>query len=172
MSAVLVLDVGMQPLRVESWQKAITDLFLGKTIVIEQSQDRTIRSVNREWPMPSVVKLVRGFSRSKFKIKFSRIGVYARDGFKCQYCGRQKPTELLSYDHVVPRAQGGKTTWENIVCACSDCNKIKANRTPKEAGMKLLSTPKRPYHLPQILVPLDRNAPKEWQNYWRMPLEA
>jgi 5-methylcytosine-specific restriction endonuclease McrA len=172
MSAVLVLDVGMQPLRVESWQKAITDLFLGKTIVIEHSQDKTIRGVDREWPMPSVVKLVRGFSRSKYKIKFSRIGVYARDGFQCQYCGQRGPTELLSYDHVLPRAQGGKTTWENIVTACVDCNRAKANRTPAQAGMKLLSVPKRPYWLPQICVPLDRHAPKEWQNYWRRPLDT
>jgi 5-methylcytosine-specific restriction endonuclease McrA len=173
MSAVLVLDIGMQPLRVQSWQDAITDVFLGKAEVVHYSADKTIRSVHREWPMPSVVRLLRNFKRDRVKTKFSRINVYARDNFTCQYCGKQKLTNNFSYDHVIPRAQGGRTTWENIVTCCSGpdgCNIKKGNRTPEQAGMKLLSIPKKPRFLPNIQVPIERNAPPEWRHYWKAPL--
>jgi len=167
MSAVLVLDVGMQPLRVQSWQDAITDVFLGKAEIVHYSADKTIRSVNREWRMPSVVRLLRSFKRDRLRVKFSRINVYARDNFTCQYCGVRGQTQDLNLDHVVPRAQGGRTTWENVVCSCVPCNTAKADKTPAQAGMKLLSQPKKPYQLPEIKVPLDRRAPPEWRYYWK-----
>jgi 5-methylcytosine-specific restriction endonuclease McrA len=170
MTAVLVLDVGMQPLHVQSWKKAMKSLLKGKTEVIEYSRDKTIRCESREMPMPSVVRLLRPLKWKRFRIKFSRINVYARDGFTCQYCKDQLPTEELSYDHVIPRAQGGKTCWENIVTACIPCNRSKANQTPDQAGMKLLSTPKRPTYLPVISVAIDRNTPPEWRNYWKVSL--
>jgi 5-methylcytosine-specific restriction endonuclease McrA len=167
MNAVLVLDVGMQPLRVQSWQSAMCDFFLGKVEIIHYSADKTIRSVNREWPMPSVVRLVRSFKRDRLRTKFSRINVYARDGFVCQYCATRFNTEELTFDHVVPRAQGGRTTWENVVTCCVSCNRVKADRTPVQAGMKLLTQPKKPHYLPSITVPLDRSAPPEWRYYWK-----
>ena len=171
MSAVLVLDVGMQPLRVESWQSAMCDLVLGKVEVIEHSRDKTIRSANRTWPMPSVVRLVRGFKRDRLKTKFSRINVYARDGFTCQYCGIRGMTEDLTFDHVIPRAQGGKTSWENVVAACRSCNMSKADRTPKEAGMRLLRVPKKPAYLPHITVNMNmHDVPEEWRAYWTVDL--
>lgn len=170
MSAVLVLDVGMQPLLVQSWQKAITNVFLGKAEIVEYSRDKTIRSVSQEWKMPSVIRMLSPFKRSRMRVKFSRIGVYARDGFRCQYCGNQKSTEELSYDHVVPRAQGGKTSWENIVTACITCNTHKGNRTPEQAGMRLLSTPKKPHHLPAIQVSISKGTPPEWKDYWNVAL--
>lgn len=170
MTAVLVLDIGMQPLKVQPWKKAIKSLIKGKVEVVEYSRDKTIRSENYETPMPSVVRLLRPLKWKRFRIKFSRINVYARDGFVCQYCGEQKPTEELSYDHVIPRAQGGITCWENITTACIRCNTFKGNRTPAEAGMKLLSVPRRPSVLPVISVAIDKNTPPEWRNYWRIPL--
>ena len=171
-AAVLVLDVGWVPLRVEPWQRIVCDMFLGKVEVIEYSADKTIKGVNRTWPMPSVVRLVRSFKRDRLRTKFSRINVYARDGFRCQYCGERKDTEDLTFDHVVPRAQGGKTTWENVVACCVPCNSGKANRTPSQAGMRLLAIPRKPRYLPAIMVPLDKHAPPEWENYWRTKLTA
>lgn len=167
MSAVLVLDIGYNPLRVQSWQDAITDVFLGKAEVVHYSADKTIRSVNREWRMPSVVRLVKSFRRDRHRVKLSRINVYARDNFTCQYCGTKGETQSLNLDHVVPRSRGGMTTWENVVCSCIPCNNRKADRTPAQAGMKLLSQPKQPRQVPEIKVPLDKRAPAEWRYYWK-----
>lgn len=171
-AAVLVLDVGMRPLRVEPWQRAICDVFLGKTEVISYSKDKTIQGVTRTWPMPSVVRVVRYFKREKIRVKFSRINIYARDGFTCQYCGKRFHSEDLTFDHVVPRSRGGRTVWENIVTACLACNKAKADRTPAEARMHLLRQPRKPMYLPSITVKMDtRSIPAEWAPYWTTALE-
>ena len=122
MTIVLFLDSDWQPLRVEPWTRAITDLFLGKIEVIEYSRDRTIKGVGRDYPMPAVVRLLRRFRRDRQAIKFSRLNIYTRDRFTCQYCGAQLLAEDLTFDHVVPRAAGGRTAWDNIVTACVPCN--------------------------------------------------
>ncbi len=171
-TAVLVLDVDFQPLRIEHWQAVICDIFLGKLEVVENSRDRTIKTVARDYPMPSVVRVLRRFRRDKQAIKFSRLNIYARDAFTCQYCRRAFPTEELTFDHVQPRSRGGRTTWENIVTCCIDCNSSKANRTPDEAGMQLLRKPKKPRWLPAVTVDMDRRrVPEEWQPYWSAALE-
>jgi 5-methylcytosine-specific restriction endonuclease McrA len=131
-AAVLVLDVGMRPLRVENWQRVICDFFLGKVEVLEYSKDRTIQGVSRAWPMPSVVRVLHNFKRDRIRVKFSRLNIYTRDGSKCQFCGTRFESEELTFDHVIPRSRGGKTTWENIVTACVPCNKQKSNRLPAE----------------------------------------
>jgi 5-methylcytosine-specific restriction endonuclease McrA len=173
MSVVLFLDAEMRPLKIAPWTRAITDLFLGKVEVVEYSRDRTIRGVHETRPMPSVVRVVRHFRRDKIRIKFSRLNVYARDRFVCQYCVKQFMTEDLTFDHVVPRAAGGRTTWENIVTCCVPCNSAKADRTPAQAGMKLHKVPKKPHWLPSVTEKrLNRESlPSEWQNYWFDGLE-
>jgi 5-methylcytosine-specific restriction endonuclease McrA len=173
-AAVLVLDVGMRPLRVENWQRAICDLFLGKVEVLEYSKDRTIQGVSRAWPMPSVVRVLHNFKRDRIRVKFSRLNIYTRDGFKCQFCGVKFPSEELTFDHVIPRSRGGKTTWENIVTACGGpkgCNPRKGDRTPEEAGMKLIRKPAKPHWLPSICVKMPTSIPPEWQGYWSHDLE-
>jgi 5-methylcytosine-specific restriction endonuclease McrA len=173
MTAVLYLDVDWQPLRVEHWTRAVTALFLGKIEVVEYSRDRTIRGVSREYPMPIVVRVLRRFRRERVRIRFSRLNVYARDGFTCQYCGQRYLTEELTFDHVVPRAMGGTTTWENIVTCCVPCNRRKANRAPSEAGLRLRRKPTRPRHLPMISVRMEASSiPEEWRPYWNTTLEA
>src|SRR5262249_26502664 len=117
MNAVLFLDVDWQPMRVDAWTRAITDLFLGKVEVIEYSRDRTIKGVDREYPMPAVVRVLRRFRRDRVVIKFSRINIYTRDRFTCQYCAERFLAEDLTFDHVVPRSAGGRTSWDNIVTA-------------------------------------------------------
>jgi 5-methylcytosine-specific restriction endonuclease McrA len=173
-SAVLFLDAQWRPLRVEPWTRAFADLMLGKVEVIEYSKDRTIQGVSRTYPLPSVVRVLRNFKRTKIRIKFSRINIYTRDKFTCQYCGDQKMTENLNLDHVLPRAQSGKTTWENVVTSCVKCNTNKANRTPEQAGLKLLSQPKKPLYLPAITVRNmnSRSIPEEWRGYWVNALDT
>jgi len=172
-AAVLFLDAQYRPLRVEPWQRAIADFFLGKVEVVEYSRDRTIQGVDRQHPMPSVVRLVRAFKRERIRIKFSRLNIYARDGFACQYCRGHFPTEELTFDHVVPRSRGGKTTWENIVTCCIACNVDKANRTPNEAGLALASRPRKPRYLPAVTVRIGRGSiPEEWRPYWSTTIEA
>ena len=170
---VLVLDIGMRPLRVEPWQRAICDLFLGKVEVVEYSRDRTIQGASRAWPLPSVVRVVRHFKRERIRVRFSRLNIYARDGFVCQYCAVRFPSEELTFDHVTPRSRGGTTTWENIVTCCIPCNRQKADRTPAEAGMRLRCKPRRPAYLPSISVKMDtRQIPAEWAPYWTATLDT
>lgn len=170
-AAVLVLDVQYRPLVVESWQRAITSVFAGKTEVVEYSKDRTIKGVTQEYPMPSVVRVLRSFKRDKLRIKFSRLNVYARDNFTCQYCGVRFMSEDLTFDHVVPQSKGGKTCWENIVSSCVACNRAKADRMLEQTGMRLLHKPKKPSYLPMVTVKMDsRNVPEEWKSYWSVDL--
>lgn len=175
-AAVLVLDVGMRPLRVENWQRAICDLFLGKVEVVEwkyHSKDRTIQSPSGAWPMPSVVRVLSQFKRDRIRVKFSRLNIYTRDKFTCQFCALRLDSEDLTFDHVIPRSRGGKTTWENIVTACVPCNKKKSDRTPAEAHMHLLKQPRKPAYLPAMTVKMDmQRLPEEWKPYWTATLET
>lgn len=161
----LVLDQGYQPHRVIDWKRAICMLFEGKVEVIEE-YDEEIRSVTIVIKMPAVVRLLRKVTRRK-SIKFSRMNVAARDKFRCQYCKRKLPLRKLTYDHVVPRSKGGKTRWENIVSACYPCNERKSNKTPEEAGMKLLREPEKPRSLPVVALNMDAHAsiPDQWASW-------
>ena len=169
----LVLDQGYQPHRIVSWQRAVTMLFDGKVEVVEE-YDHDIRSVTLTIKMPAVVRLLRAV-RGRRGVKFSRINVATRDGFACQYCGQKLPLAKLTYDHVTPRAQGGRTCWENIVMACLPCNGRKAHRTPEQARMQLRKTPIKPAWLPVVAFRIDSacSVPEAWISwiYWHGALE-
>jgi 5-methylcytosine-specific restriction endonuclease McrA len=162
----LVLDQGYQPHRIVSWQRAVMMLFAGKVEVVEE-YDEDIRSVSITIKMPAVVRLLRAVGRQKPAIKFSRMNVATRDEFCCQYCGRKLPLGKLTYDHVVPRSQGGRTTWENIVMACYGCNERKGDRTPQKAGMQLRKQPVKPSWLPVIAFRVDPacSIPEAWAHW-------
>ena len=87
-------------------------------------------------------------------MKFNRRNIFARDNNQCQYCGQKFPTSELSLDHVIPRSQGGQSTWENIVCACVECNVRKGGRTPKQAHMTLIRKPEKPKRSPMLNLKL------------------
>ena len=106
----LLLNQGFEPIKVISWQRAISLLFLGKVEVLEE-YDRDVHSVSLIIKVPAVVRLLRAFRRHARPVKFSRVNIYARDNYKCQYCGRKASISDLTYDHVVPRSQGGLTEW-------------------------------------------------------------
>jgi len=94
--------------------------------------------------VPEVVTLTRYDRLPVNAVTFSRRNVFKRDRFTCQYCGRQPGADELTIDHVMPRAQGGVSSWDNCVLACVDCNTRKADRTPQQAGLKLQCVPSRP----------------------------
>lgn len=161
----LLLNQGYEPIKVISWQRAITLLFLGKVEVVAE-YERGIRSINRVLKAPAVVRLVRSIRRHLRPVAFTRAHLYARDGYRCQYCGARPGAEALTYDHVVPKAQGGTTCWTNIVTCCSSCNRQKGGRTPREAGMRLLATPTQPTWQPAVAIRLSlRTVPEPWRDY-------
>ena len=165
----LLLTPWMIPHKIIPWQTAVTMSFLGKVDVLEEYDD-VIRSPNLAIRAPAVVRLRRPIGGMKRGVKFSRINVFARDDFRCQYCGAKRTIGDLNYDHVVPRVQSGKTVWENIVTSCYDCNAKKRGRTPEQAGMKLLRAPVKPKALPMTTV-LPRHhgrIPEVWSPYCAM----
>lgn len=160
---VLVLTNGYAPHKVVSWDRAITMIYTHKVEVVEHTDEVIYQKGDVVIHMPSVVRLSKPTPRLKKAIKFSRMNVFTRDGFSCCYCGSPKRMHELNYDHVTPREQGGKTVWENIVSACYPCNSRKANRTPEQAGMKLLRRPHKPKHLPMMGPRFDpKDIPAAW----------
>ena len=161
----LLLTQGYEPIKVISWQRAIVLLTLDKADVIEE-YDTEIRATSLVIRVPAVVRLRKAFRRHAKPVKFSRANIYARDGHRCQYCGAPCKIDELTYDHVIPRSRGGRTSWENIVSACYGCNRKKANRTPHEAGMKLLTTPARPTWMPSVQIRVStKSVPDAWRDY-------
>jgi 5-methylcytosine-specific restriction endonuclease McrA len=144
------------PHRWAPWEKVMVELSTKKVEVLEEYPDvvypeeMALAHGIPGWTgrMPAVVRLVKPIAMFKKGIKWSRINVYSRDSFSCQYCGRKFAMKDLNYDHVVPRIQGGKTDYLNVVTSCIPCNNKKGGRTPEQAGMKLLRQPFIPKTLP------------------------
>jgi 5-methylcytosine-specific restriction endonuclease McrA len=138
--------------------------------------DDWIRTVSSEIQAPRVIRLV-GYDRlPRQTVKFNRRNIFARDNNQCQYCGKKFPTSELSLDHVIPRSQGGGSTWENIVCACVNCNVKKGGRTPKEAGMHLIRKPEKPKRSPMLNLKLTHSKYQSWRTflenaYWSVELK-
>lgn len=185
----LILSQHYRPHDVVDWKDAVTRMFKGTVEVLVQ-YDEVIAHIDRhtlqtfpdlkkalrqvigtdaeslEIKVPAVAVLRRRLERMKSGVKFSKINVCLRDDFRCQYCGTKLPMSMLNYDHVLPRSQGGKTVWDNIVMSCYPCNDKKAGCTPEQAGMRLLSVPVKPHVLPMNEPYIDlRRAPPEWAPY-------
>ena len=161
----LLLTQGYEPIKIISWQRAIVLLTLSKVEVVEE-YDAEVRATRIHVRVPAVVRLRKAFRRHAKPVKFSRVNIYARDKHRCQYCGKRCKIDQLTYDHVLPRSRGGRTSWENIVSCCYTCNAHKANRTPAEAKMKLLSTPARPTWMPAVQIRVSTSSvPDAWRDY-------
>lgn len=173
MEQVLLLNITYEPLKVINWKKAIIMLTLGKVEVIEE-YTRNIHSVSFSLKLPAVVRLLRFVKRPKIPVKFSRQNIYIRDDHKCRYCGKRLTTDELTWDHVLPRARGGKTEWENVVTCCIKCNRKKGGRTPSEASMALIKKPSIPVWLPLLKISLHfKHTPQSWRDYiyWNVELD-
>ena len=141
---VLVLNQNYEPLTICNAKKAVILVYLGKAEIVEELNTK-IRSINYALPFPSVVRLFVYVYRQRNTVILNRKNIFRRDRHSCQYCGHTGHD--LTIDHVVPRQFGGKDRWDNLVTACVRCNSKKGNRTPEQAGMSLLKTPKKPSQL-------------------------
>ena len=127
------------PLSLWPWQEAVKAAFLDRVQIVAE-YDTEVHSPSMTLRLPSVVVL-RDFVKPARYPAFTRFNLFLRDEFQCQYCGSKGE---MTFDHVVPRSKGGRTTWENVVAACGRCNLKKANLTPKQAGLRLNRRPRRP----------------------------
>lgn len=144
---VLILNGDYQPLSkyplsLNSMKKVIKSILKGRLSVVKEYDD-TIIIQNKEMKLPKIVVLKK-YINVTHTPKFSRRNVYLRDNYICQYCGNKFKADDLTFDHVMPRCKGGKTTWDNIVTACRECNGKKGGKTLEESHMKLIHEPKVP----------------------------
>jgi 5-methylcytosine-specific restriction endonuclease McrA len=194
-SSVLVLNRHYQPIHVTSVKRAFVLLYVGAARVIDDEyrtfdfeswaalgaavdDKNVVRTIGRAIRIPRVILLQLYDRMPTTKVRFSRLNIYARDENTCQYCGSRLPRAALNLDHVLPRCQGGRTTWENVVCCCVPCNLRKGARTPAQAGMQLMRAPERPRWNPTFRGPSGKVRHREWlpflgmvdASYWNAEL--
>ena len=141
-----------------------------------QEEDDWVRTATSQIQVPRVIRLVAYERLPKHTVKFNRRNIFARDNNQCQFCGKKFSTTELSLDHVVPRSQGGVSSWENIVCACVSCNVRKGGRTPKQAHMTLIRKPEKPKRSPLLNLKLTHKKYQSWKTfldnaYWSVELK-
>ncbi len=163
------------PLSLWSWQDTVKAVFLDRVNVVDE-YDEVVRSPTIEVRLPSVISLKEYINLDRYPA-FTRFNVFLRDRFLCQYCGGQYPAEDLTFDHVVPRSRGGRTTWDNVVTACQSCNLTKGDRLLRECGLHLCRPPARPttYELQRNGRAFPPNYLHEsWRDflYWDSELES
>lgn len=175
MEHTLLLNSDYLPLDVVHWQRAMVLWAQGKVEIVH-THDREVRSVTFSFKLPSVVRLLRFVRTARRQVvQFTRANIYARDSYTCQYCHKSFPSDDLTFDHVIPVAQGGHRSWENIVTCCLSCNRKKGCRTPDEAGMTLKHRPSRPSYSPVFRVTVGiRKTPEQWRDYlyWNAALDT
>lgn len=161
----LVLNASYEPLGVVSWRRAVC-LLLDEQAEMIEADDAVVRSPSLTMPLPSVIRLRQMVNAPRRRsVPVSRRAVFARDEYRCQYCGDRAD----SIDHVVPRSRGGLDVWDNLAAACRPCNTRKRDRTPDEAGMRLM----RPCRAPKSAASLVVGAlavPDHWKPY--LPLAS
>ncbi len=175
---VLVLNKSYLPVHVTTVKRAFCLLYAGIAKVVNsqyetfdyeswsqitiERNDETIGLVDRVIKIPRVILLLAYDRVPRRRVRFSRYNIFARDKSTCQYCGHRLSRSELNLDHVVPRAQGGTSTWENVVCSCHECNRRKGGRTPAEARMKLIAQPRKPAWTPPISLSVPAVMRREW----------
>lgn len=162
MTDVLVLNATYEALNVTSLQRAVKLIFAGKAEVLHQ-HERLLRSATFAMRMPSVIRMLYYIRRPRQQVALTKKNVLLRDDYTCQYCGIRADGPM-TVDHVVPRCAGGSSAWENLVCACLDCNNRKNNRTPQDANMHLLRKPRTPKYIPWIQIKR-HTLPGEWYKF-------
>ena len=145
--AALVLNADFRPLSyfplsLWPWQETVKAVFLDRVNIISE-YEQVVRSPSFEMRLPSVISL-KEFIPLARRPAFTRFNVFLRDRFSCQYCSQHQAAHDLTFDHVIPRSRGGRTTWDNVVAACQQCNLLKGNRLPKQADMFPVTRPYQP----------------------------
>lgn len=196
MRQTLVLASDMTPVKIIPWHEAFAQIMKKSAHLVLEYPSHRVRAGSRTfhgeethefttgiealrvvgdrgavtWRRPSVIREAKYYRRKRV-VRFSRENIWIRDGGKCQYCGLSCSRDGFTYDHVVPKIQGGKTVWDNIVMSCYPCNKRKGGRTPDQAGMPLLrGRPKQPTDTQfgtyrPCVVPGKSSIPEEWK-FW------
>ena len=161
---VLVLNQNYEPLNICHVKRALLLLIRGKAEVLENGRGY-LHSIQGVYDIPSVIRLMYFIKRPNRSRRMTKMEVFNRDKFTCQYCGIH--LRELTIDHVIPRKRGGQHAWENVVSACVPCNRKKAGRTPREAGMPLLHIPRPPsnngFYIPYYYL----LANNDWLKYTR-----
>ena len=180
-TSVLVLNRVYLPVHVTTVRRAFTLIYQGTAKAVDESyqtfdfpswvergvvngEDR-IGTTTGVVPIPRVVVLMHFDRMPKRHIRFSRSNIFSRDKFTCQYCGDRPTRAELNLDHVVPRAQGGRTTWENVVTCSVPCNRHKGGRTPVQARMALVRRPNRPRWSPLLSAAQGVKRYSEWRPF-------
>ena len=163
------------PLSLWCWQDSIKAVYLDRVNIVSE-YDRLVRSPSIAMRVPSVIAL-KDYVHLERRPAFTRFNVFLRDQFNCQYCAELFPSEDLTFDHLIPRSRGGRTTWTNVVTACQDCNRKKGNWTPRECRMHPVRSAIEPttFQLQQNGKAFPPNfLHKSWSDflYWDSELEA
>jgi len=166
MMSTLVLNRAWEIERIVTWQAAMRLSYTGRAEEVEYHKNKFIHTVSRRFQAPAVIRMLSGKIMKNDRVRLSRRNVWARDKGLCQYCNQTVTVTSMTYDHVLPRSRGGKTTWDNIVLSCSVCNAFKGNKTPHEAGMK----PQKPVAPRKSLLVRNEIAGCEtWRKYYERP---
>ena len=177
-AGVLVLNKSFRPVQITTVRRAFCLLYAGIAKAVNtqyetfdfdswrqvrvEINDDAIGLVDRLIKVPRVILLLAYDRVPKRRVRFSRYNIFARDKSTCQYCGHRFSRSELNLDHVVPRSQGGTSTWENVVCSCHECNRKKGGRTPAEARMRLIAHPHKPAWTPPFNLSVQQFVRKEW----------
>jgi 5-methylcytosine-specific restriction endonuclease McrA len=162
---VLVLNASYEPINVCAARRALVLILKGVAAAEEFSQ-AFVHTPRKAQKLPSVIRLLE-YRRIPHQTRaLSRKNILMRDRYTCQYCLKTLPSSELTLDHVVPRSRSGESSWENLVACCHHCNNRKGNRTPDEAGMKLMRLP-RPFtlHTSRHLMRLLGKSDDQWRKY-------
>lgn len=159
---VLVLNANFEPVNVCDTRRAVGLLQAEKASLVVNGRGE-IKTISRSFPRPSVIRLQKMVSRPRPQLKLTRREVFRRDNYTCQYCG--KKTSDLTIDHVIPRHQGGRHIWNNVVAACPICNHRKGGRSPEEANMRLLRQPSEPPSSARYVFGRHLSENAEWETF-------
>jgi len=168
---VLLLNSCEQVLKIISWQKAVKLLLAGKATKPHTTykKSHTIRTTTGEMKIPAAIVLVRFYELPDHDIKPTRLNIFKRDNYTCQYCGcKSKSHKTLTIDHVHPKCLGGDNGWTNLVTACRGCNIKKSNKLLKDCEFKLITKPKKPKYFGLQLSCIDENGKKLWEEWIRV----
>jgi 5-methylcytosine-specific restriction endonuclease McrA len=151
----LTLNASFEPLTILPVERALRLVIDRKAEILEVDGARIFRSERARMPCPVVIRLVRFIHvPRRFRRQVTNTFLFARDGYRCQYCGRHRAAlrgrDFLTRDHVVPISRGGENGWSNVVTACSPCNNRKASHLPDECGMRVLHTPSEPNYVEMV----------------------
>ena len=179
-SAVLVLNRSYLPIHVTSVRRAFSLIYQGNAVAVngryetfdfeawlqvDVNGDDGIGTPGGRLSVPRVIVLKSYDRVPRRHVRYSRMNIFARDDYTCQYCGRQPHRSGLNLDHVIPRALGGRTTWENVVCCCIECNRRKGGRTPAQARLQLKRRPAKPRWTPMLTHIGSKIRYEEWRPF-------